>query len=812
MVLRRYESASNLHCLLHPSACRHFDALEHHPARFRPPVRSGFACAGQVGSRVYTFGGSLLRFDNPEDATVSEPVAASSAAGGFCNTNKVYGYNIDTGLWYVVEPRNGLKDASPPSILDLTQTVSELHAMDGDDSAPSLPPAGRPSRRRSVSERRTSVSASSFMAALSIHVPAPRSASAAAASWGKIAVFVPAAASLQAHMQVRVKRGEETWQAVHGLGTAVPPSNNLLAVTATLLETCTSTVFWVHGGQGGRHQPLIPPTDTTTAAVLQPQSVAHDVPSADATTRSIQPAAQADHSQASLAPDLPVSTDAASIGNTHGFQLHGANSLASLLSHHNGAEGGHRRGSADAGVRPLSHAASATKSLATASTPDLTNITSAASTQMLSRMLRGGGNSTVTYELFDDLFAFDTETHTWRVIDTTANALQSAAASGTSVGTIGVGNSSSPTSSNPSRPSSPSESRGRSKGAAGTSDAFARPRPRRGHSLASYVVCVPKEDTGVHASGHKAVHASLLAGCSGPGWTEVPRLALFGGSGFLQGRGDVSFGDLWVVENARPGCETYRLIHTDGRVADGSTAASGGLRYGYGSASGSADAAIFEGEYSLGVDVGGSDSGGGAALHSTSETLTRTATTAAAGILVGGLSRKDAIASSSTKQLPVANTTASSSTGTSGKPPASRMRPVPPARSYHACTIVANGMYIYGGCNDWGMLRDLWRLDLLTYTWARMGPYPPASEEKRKGEREHRQSRPSTAFSTGAGIGTATGAGTPSLSSSLHTTPQYIPSSTSTTSASKAQGWVWPPPLYGGVLCPDPDPEYALSR
>jgi len=52
----------------------------------------------------------------------------------------------------------------------------------------------------------------------------------------------------------------------------------------------------------------------------------------------------------------------------------------------------------------------------------------------------------------------------------------------------------------------------------------------------------------------------------------------------------------------------------------------------------------------------------------------------------------------------------------------SRFRIVPAPRYHHATLTVGNGMYLFGGCNDNAVMMDLWRLDLVTYTWTKVGP------------------------------------------------------------------------------------------
>jgi hypothetical protein len=600
------------------------DTLAYNPAQFLPPVRWGSACPGEVNGRVFLFGGAVLSVDAIDDEKCTTDVGHP----GYRLTNRVYAYSTDLGVWYNVQPRNGQPDPELPVLMDSTQLAAQVADRAANPVDDAKPAAGG-MRRASLGQRRPSVLSASFMEALSIHVPTPRTAVASTCSWGKVVVMTTAPAAIQANLQSRIDKESEHWRETHG-PEVTPPSLNLLAISGSVYEAPTSGLFWVHGGQGGRKGDARP-----------------------------SPGAELE------GDDLRVEQTAATIGNTHGFQMYGQAALSSLLS---------LTAPPDEGTspEPTSERDNQRESLKGGTTnPDLA---ASASVRMLGRMLRGGGGqATVTYECFDDFYAFDTQSHTWRKIDTTGNVLaQTAQRSASS-------------------PGSP-------KGGHGLADAFARPRPRRGHSIASFVVAMPSGETtaSANAQGQQVAVKS---------WKLVPKLVIFGGSGFYQSRGDVCFSDLWLVDDCGPGKETYRCIHGDGQLVTSQVAvANGGSRYGYGV--GSLNDAVYTCEYAY-------EEGDGLL---SSPLLTR---------------------------------------------------PVPPPRAQHSCVVVANGMYMYGGTSDSGLLNDLWRLDLLRMTWCKVGPFLPS----------------------------------PPLASSFF-------SSTVTSSAPIS----WPPELFGASMFADPDPAFATSR
>jgi hypothetical protein len=580
--------------------------------------------------------------------------------------------------------------------------------------------------------------------------------------------------------------------------------------------------------------------------------------------------------------DIAVSTDTASIGNTHGFQMHGPDAL--LTEDSDDDQTAERKFSRDFGrpdtagsqrsrERPVSggrggRAASALNdSVLSADTrgggraTGLSNYTHASATnsetqsqaksaaaKSLHARLKSG--HLLSRELFDDLYAFDTRTHTWRKIDTAANALRTSTTAVTTSASTGGGGDINAT------------------GHDGMSNAFAKPRARRGHTLLSFMVIVPEGDDagGVTSLGDGGRPGSALEIMRGvqqdvtaatgrdyggantardesgqrtpemeksPSLTVAPRLILYGGQGFHQGRGDVTLGDLWEVTDARPGREVWRCIHSDASmIEEPASKSNGGSRFGYGMQR--PETKVFEAEYMPPFDRQGGSSIGGS-NNATGESHGR-----------GSNSPNKSNGGDSSPRV---------MTGTGeGK---SKFRIVPPPRASHASCVIANGLYVFGGIYDKCLLNDLWRLDLVTYTWTKIGPLPHHTQLQDQyhamleqiqmqqlqvqrsgkhvsyaltddGNATNRTARTATPATSREESGTLLGRtntllpgqATGGLPLQLPSRSVYDGASEVTATGSKISNLtyasfsssVWPAPGYGGSLVPDPDPTYATRR
>jgi len=599
-----------------------------------PPQREGQAKA-LVAGRVYWFGGAVMNPSAPVPSPLPAPApgrggsrpgsaprpGGGSSGGGLALTNATWAYDCNSGVWLPVPYRNGAPaDASPDFIP--ADTIMEAVWKEGDRVAAAAPTDGgaptvdplpappRPSSRGGrTSTRRGSLS--SFLSALPIHVPSARCHSAAAGDVGKVTILIPASPDIQSHLRKRLAdqmqlAGLLDQHSGSGAGSGLVSSfaggkdrgrsssgQNHLAITAVLVDSPSWGMMWLHGGEGGYITPSTGPVGMSAAAGA-----------AGMATSSLTPAATpqpAPYQTATGDWDIPVTISTASIGNTHGFQLHGKESLAGVLqSSRTGADDAAvgtsspapslasrgRRASAGsldsagfggATARSRSRAGSVASTARERDVEVVPRLGKSASVAMLQSMLRGGGNNTVLRDLFDDLFAFDVKTHTWRKIDTAANALKDKAPDNGDGG--------------PSRLSRPSFMRSRASGpspagtegdgavgantGAGTgkgdgddvdmASAFAKPRARRNHSLLSVAtlqqpppgsggLVIPHAASAVAPAGGAGAGAddsglmtamsptktstsgaAAATGTLPPGSSNsielVPRLVLFGGRG-----------------------------------------------------------------------------------------------------------------------------------------------------------------------------------------------------------------------------------------------------------------------------------------
>lgn len=130
--------------------------------------------------------------------------------------------------------------------------------------------------------------------------------------------------------------------------------------------------------------------------------------------------------------------------------------------------------------------------------------------------------------ILDDLFCYDCVTRVWRRVDTTANGL---------------------------RLQAELTSRGQHDAARVVAErAFQRPPPRRAHSLTAFTA-MPLPPTACEGSGTAAQAAAP------PHGKPNTALVVYGGVGVQPGRGDVTLGDLWLVDTTEPGRETFIRIH-----------------------------------------------------------------------------------------------------------------------------------------------------------------------------------------------------------------------------------------------------------
>jgi hypothetical protein len=240
------------------------------------------------------------------------------------------------------------------------------------------------------------------------------------------------------------------------------------------------------------------------------------------------------------------------------------------------------------------------------------------------------------------------------------------------------------------------------------------------------------------------------------------KLILYGGVGLQPTRGDVALGDLWVVDNASPGEETWTKVHGfPGLREDPVTVKAGGAQYGYGQADPSG--AIYQAEYAIPLPPphvpasfkprAAAPAGAvAAAVASASATAAASSpqrsgrASVASGdapsvTMTGPATRVGAPASVSGASTSSAPSRGSS--GAAGQVPFpllqevnAQSRVVPPPRSGHATALLGNGMFVFGGSPDSAAgLNDLWRLELSDglYSWTRIGPLPfhtvPSIEE-----------------------------------------------------------------------------------
>lgn len=116
-------------------------------------------------------------------------------------------------------------------------------------------------------------------------------------------------------------------------------------------------------------------------------------------------------------------------------------------------------------------------------------------------------------------------------------------------------------------------------------------------------------------------------------------------------------------------------------------------------------------------------------------------------------------------------------------------RVVPPPRGRHASAVLGNGLWVYGGVNEGGVLGDLWRLDLVSFVWTCVWGQPPPT--------------PPSLLSSAA---LASSAGASARSSAY---PRYHGQQQQQQAPAAPPG---PPPCYASVLACDPDPTFAQRR
>jgi hypothetical protein len=602
-----------------------------------PPQREGQAKA-LVAGRVYWFGGAVMNPSAPVLSPLPAPVPGrarpgsapkphSGSSGGLALTNATWAYDCNSGVWLPVPYRNGAPADASPDFLP-ADTIMEAVWKEGDRAAGAaasttagadggaptvdpLPPApARPtSRGGRTSTRRGSLS--SFLSALPIHVPSARCHSAATGDVGKVTILIPASPDIQAHLRKRLADQMQLaglldhpsgGSGLVGAGSGKErgrggSGQNHLAITAVLVDSPSWGMLWLHGGEGGYITPSTGPVGLSSTGGMSGTA-----------TSSLSPAATpqpAPYQTATGEWDIPVTISTASIGNTHGFQLHGKESLAGVLASGRPGAGDDAVGTASpapslasrgrrasagsldsagfggATARSRSRAGSVASTARERDVEVVPRLGKSASVAMLQSMLRGGGNNTVLRDLFDDLFAFDVKTHTWRKIDTAANALKDKNGDGGD-GAGGASRLSRPSAMR-SRATASSPGGGDGEPAAGASgsgkggdgedvdmaSAFAKPRARRNHSLLSVAtlqqppagsggIVIPHaasaaappasssgEDSGLapamspaktSTSGAAAAAAAAAAGGTLPPGTSnsielVPRLLLFGGRG-----------------------------------------------------------------------------------------------------------------------------------------------------------------------------------------------------------------------------------------------------------------------------------------
>lgn len=140
--------------------------------------------------------------------------------------------------------------------------------------------------------------------------------------------------------------------------------------------------------------------------------------------------------------------------------------------------------------------------------------------------------------ILDDLFCYDCVTRVWRRVDTTANGL---------------------------RLQAELTAHGQHDAARIVAErAFQRPPPRRAHSLTAFTA-MPLPPSTAHGSadrdGASTAAARAAQAAAPPHGKPNTALVVYGGVGVQPGRGDVTLGDLWLVDTTEPGRETFIRIH-----------------------------------------------------------------------------------------------------------------------------------------------------------------------------------------------------------------------------------------------------------
>jgi hypothetical protein len=242
-----------------------------------------------------------------------------------------------------------------------------------------------------------------FFASLAIHTPSPRSHAAAASSAAyTVLVIAPAPPHVQTKARLLAKLGRVASTEVimpHQNRNESPPqqAGPILAVMAATIEAPAPGLMWLHGGEGDVLETSLNPS--TGGAESTDRAATGGILVSDSGTL-----------------DLPVTSDTASIGNRHGFSGLSGNAGNSIGSSSTGVP----VASGPTSPGPIRRTSASQSNLAASAL----SLGSAGGNSASAGGSGSGSAAVMRRDVFDDLFAFDTRSHTWRRIDTAGNALQ----------------------------------------------------------------------------------------------------------------------------------------------------------------------------------------------------------------------------------------------------------------------------------------------------------------------------------------------------------------------------------------------------